>query len=251
MPDRYVFEETGVGCEAHDDPTCLCDVTIELPTTIRYTFRDVAHSPLAVALCKRHDDKITFEGWASFIIAINDERIRIDAATLADRMSQIRADDALPKKPGSDGRTLTHKLYTAILEFGLGTRSAAQILGTDPVALYELTAPKEWSKGGLRDIGLDGMLEVERLLLEGELGVGAICKETGAARHLVDDRAARMGIKPPIGRWAQAQRPDVKALIKRLNDEGYSARTIVADVAASLGVKVSTQHVLRERKRNA
>jgi len=50
--DSYRFEETGVGCEAHDDPTCLCDVVITKPVEVKHSlgfhpnavlFSDTAH----------------------------------------------------------------------------------------------------------------------------------------------------------------------------------------------------------------
>lgn len=33
----YKFEETGVGCEAHGDPTCLCDVIITKPVEVKHS----------------------------------------------------------------------------------------------------------------------------------------------------------------------------------------------------------------------
>jgi hypothetical protein len=33
----YRFEETGVGCKAHDDPECLCDVVISEPVEVKHS----------------------------------------------------------------------------------------------------------------------------------------------------------------------------------------------------------------------
>jgi len=44
--EPYGFEETGVGCETHDDPTCLCDVIIVEPVEVKHSLGLETHSVL-------------------------------------------------------------------------------------------------------------------------------------------------------------------------------------------------------------
>ncbi len=237
MTPKYQFVETGAGCAEHGDPLCLCDVVIDKPTPLNFLPKDLAHTGLAMDLCKKEHDKVTFEDWAAWLFTVADEAKRINAAELADIIAEAREQRFAPAIAGGDTRTGIQKAYPQLLARGFNTYLCADILGVYP---EELVAGLN-----LRALDFKGFMQLERLLQEGELSTAEIQKELGADYHTVANHAARMNITPPPGKKGLAQSPAVRACIEAGLAEGLAQRKVVAKVLNETGVRISQTHVMR------
>lgn len=251
MAERYEFTETGVGCDRHADPTCLCDVDLTRisVTPLVYPPSAVLYSRLAADLCIKEFDKITWEGWAGWLCAITDEAAKRKVGALVSVLAEFRAEEADEARFSGDQRSVVRKAFPTLLAAGYDTEQCASILNTTPQALFDvltLLTPHAAPKG-LRKLGLDGFLLLEFLLKNGELSTAEMMKECETTRQVVVAHAARMSITPPPGVKGKAQRPDVTACMDKCIAEGLSLRKVVAKVLEETGVKVSMQHVMRRK----
>lgn len=84
---RYTFTETGVGCEAHSDPNCLCDVNIDNPMAaeaVTILFSDIAKQALGAATVS----SANIYDWAELVLGLHD-KYRELGITEPDRSIQI------------------------------------------------------------------------------------------------------------------------------------------------------------------
>lgn len=68
---RYRFTQTGVGCKAHDDPACLCDVVITAPVAddaFTVSFSGLAKQAMGATRVSEGN----FYEWASLVLGMHD-----------------------------------------------------------------------------------------------------------------------------------------------------------------------------------
>jgi len=72
--EPYEFEETGVGCKAHGDPTCLCDVAITEPVEVKHSLGMHANAVLfSKTVAKSRNVREDFVGHMGRLLRIYDD----------------------------------------------------------------------------------------------------------------------------------------------------------------------------------
>lgn len=76
---RYVFVETGVGCHAHSDPDCLCDVVVGTPAPVAAT--DISFGRLAEQVMGTSVNAKNITEFASLVFGMCDAHAELPVQT--------------------------------------------------------------------------------------------------------------------------------------------------------------------------
>jgi hypothetical protein len=85
---RYVFTETGVGCEQHSDPTCLCDVELDAVGVTDVVATDITFGALALQVIGTDLNEKNFVEFASLVLGMADAEAVLVDPTEAEMLAQ-------------------------------------------------------------------------------------------------------------------------------------------------------------------
>jgi len=209
----YRFVETGVGCQAHDNPECLCDVT-PLPGGVPIVkVPNVSRFP--TGLGNAADSLVV---WGSDTLGRFEALYGIDQMALNEALALWQGHG---KRNNSHGAALQASAVSKCLQAGLSLEQAARWLGTTLHDAMDQLYPRDRH---------EVILQMEKMIRGRKHSSAEIAAELGLPRTMVSTAASRWGVKLPRTRVDPRT-----AEVVRLVSEGHSRRK----VAEMTGVGIS------------
>ena len=208
--NAYQFEETGVGCEAHQDPDCLCDVRL-LPNPVPVRkFYLPSEAPRGAA------DGNSFVAWAERAMGLFEALAGINETGMHEALALWEQRAGGKNQAGN--RTAAVSLA---LRSGLTLEQAARWFGTTLQVVLDTLVPDRAFQARL--------LAVEPYVRRGDMTSKEISEATGASAGFIVECARRWNVKLPHG---LRHSPELRAKALAMVKAGMSRRA----AARELGV---------------
>lgn len=201
----YTFEESGVGCEAHQDPDCLCDVKVGPSVPI------VKAPRLAPVLDMSTNGANSFILWASMTLGRFEALSGINETVLNEALSLWEGRHNNRPDKGNGYRT---KAASMCLKAGLTFEQTARWLSTEVPFLLDLFFPRERH---------EFILKIEPLIRARKTS-RQIADELGIQPVYVVELARRWNVKLPHS--GTRLDPALKVKARKMVKTGMSRRAV-------------------------